>query len=153
MRGFSLLETLVYLALFAILIGGFVVSAYSLFESNNRNAAKAMLEQEKIFVVGKLNWALSGAETVSTPVSGSSGSTLSLTKYDGTPVTVGLSSGAITVGGNQITNSNVTVSNLVFIHVAGVNPESVEAGFTISTRTVDGKSVSQTASTTRYIRK
>ena len=151
MKGFTLIETLVYLALFAVLVGGFVVSAYALFESNNRNAAKAMLEQEKGFVIGKINWALGGAQTVSVP----NQQTLTVTKYDGTVVTVGFSGNAVTVGGSPITNSNVVMSKLVFIRTApgGTNPESVEAGFTISALTEDGKSITQTASTTRYIRK
>lgn len=151
MRGFTLVETLVYIALFGILIGGFVVSAYGLFESNNRNLAKAMLQQEKDFVVGKINWALSGAQlvTVVNP------QTLSVTRYDGSAVTIGVSGTTVTVGGAAITNENVRVSKLVFIrtYAGGTNPESVEAGFTISTLSQDGKSIFQTASTTRYIRR
>lgn len=155
MKGFTLVETLVYIALFGILVGGFVVSAYGLFESNNRNLAKAMLQQEKDFVVGKINWALSGAQSVTVPAAGASGGTLTLTKYDGSTITLGLSSGAVTVEGSAITNSNVTVTKLVFIrtYAGGASPESVEAGFTISTLTQDGKSIYQTASTTRYIRR
>jgi Tfp pilus assembly protein PilE len=155
MRGFTLVETLVYIALFGILVGGFVVSAYNLFESNDRNQTKAMLQQEKEFVIGKINWALSSAKTVTTPAAGASGASLSVTNYDNSVITMGLVSGAVTVGGAPITNSNVIVSNLVFIHTyaGGTNPDSVEAGFTIRAMTPDGKSVTQTASTTRYIRK
>jgi Tfp pilus assembly protein PilE len=151
MRGFTLVETLVYIALFGILVGGFVVSAYALFESNNRNLAKASLQQEKDFVVGKINWALSGAVTNPTIT----GNSISITKYDGTVVSLGLSGAAFTVNSAPVTNSNVTISKLVFIrtYAGGTNPESVEAGFTISALTADGKNISQTASTTRYIRK
>jgi type II secretory pathway pseudopilin PulG len=156
MRAFTLVETLVYIALFGILIGGFVVSAYGLFESSNRNLTKAMLQQEKDFVIGKINWALSGAQTVTVPAVGASSGTLTLTKYgDPTQITITTSGGALTVGGSPTTNTNVTVNKLVFIHThaGGTNPESVEAGFTISVLTQDGKTVLQTASTTRYIRK
>ncbi len=154
-RGFTLIETLVYLALFGIMVGGFVVSAYGMFESSDRNLAKAMLQQEKNFAMGTVQWALSGAQTVSVPAVGASAGTLTLTKYGGTVVSIMESSGVVLVNGNPITNSNVVISNLVFIHThpGGTNPESVEAGFTISARTPDGKIIAQTASTTRYIRK
>jgi type II secretory pathway pseudopilin PulG len=148
---FTLVETLVYIALFGILVGGFVVSAYNLFESNDRNQTKAMLQQEKEFVIGKINWALGSAKTVtvSTPDS------LTVTNYDNSTIVLGLIDDAFAVGGASTTNSNVIVSNLVFIHTyaGGTNPDSVEAGFTISALTPDGKTVTQAASTTRYIRK
>ena len=152
---FTLIEALVYIALFAILLGGFVVSAYSMFESNGRNQTKAMLQQEKNFVIGKINWALSGAQTVTVPAVNSSNGALTLTKYTGTPVSIALIGSAVTVDGSPITNSNVTVSKLVFIrtYAGGTSPESVEAGFTITARAPGGMPVTQTASTTVYIRK
>ncbi len=154
-RGFTIIETLIYLALFALIIGGFIVSVYALFASGDRNQTKDMLQEEKNFLVAKINWAMSGAQTISSPSAGTSGSILSLTKYDGSTETIALAGTDMKLNGNILNNTNVTISNVVFIHTysGGTNPDSVEAGFTISARTPQGSLVSQSASTTRYIRK
>lgn len=150
-RGFTLIETLVYLALFALIIGGLVVAAYMLFETSDRNQTKAMMQEEENFLLGKINWALSGASIVSVPVALS----LLVTKYDGTIVTITASDGTMTLNGTPLNNSNVTVSNLVFIrtYAGGTNPESIEAGFTTSAKTPTSIIISEIASTTRYLRK
>lgn len=164
-RGFTLIESLIYIALFAILIIGIVLSAFALFESSDRNQTKAMLQEEKDFLTAKINWALSGVNAVSAPSANASGSTLDVTKYDNAHVKVYLSGTDIFFAtstlpvalGTPVTlnNTNVFLSNLVFIHTyaGGINPESIEGGFTITTKMSNGMSISQTASTTRYIRK
>jgi prepilin-type N-terminal cleavage/methylation domain-containing protein len=160
-RGFTLIETLVYLALFAIIIGGIMSAAYALFESSDRNQTKAMMQEEKDFMIAKIDMALTGAKTISAPAANASGSMLTLTKYDTTSATVGFTvvSGAfgnmwLNTSTNILNNSNVKISRVVFIHKApgGTSPESVEAGFTITATTPQGSTISQTASTTRYIR-
>src|SRR6185369_4359810 len=95
-RGFTLIETIVYLALFSILMFGIISSVYVLFENGDRNETKAMLQEEKAYLVGKINWAMSGAQTVVTPGANRSGPSLNVVKYDGTPVT-------ITLSGNNMT--------------------------------------------------
>ncbi len=158
-KGFTLIETIVYLALFSILMTGIIASVYALMESGDRNQTKAMLQEEKEYLLGKLNWALSGAQTVSTPVAGFSGTSLNIVKYDGTPVTlsrVGTKMTFKTTGAPvDLNNDSVMVTNLVFIHTyaGGANPESVEAGFTLTATSTNGMTITQTASTTRYIRK
>lgn len=159
-RGFTLIETLVYLALFTLIIGGFVAAAYMLFETSDRNQTKAMMQEEANFLVGKLNWVMSGMQSVTTPLivapaTTASDSTLIVTKYDGSAFTVFRSGADMQLNGETLNNSNVTISKLVFIHTyaGGANPESIEAGFTISAKTPTGSTISEIASTTRYIRK
>src|SRR6185503_14666830 len=89
-RGFTLIETIVYLALFSILMTGIISSVYLLFENGDRNQTKAMLQEEKEYLLGKINWSLSGVQTV-TPSSSFSANTLNVVKYDGSPVTLALS--------------------------------------------------------------
>lgn len=156
-RGFTLIETLVYLALFALIIGGFVAAAYMLFETSDRNQTKAMMQEEANFLVGKLNWVMSGVDSsyAITPSANTSDSTLTVTKYDGSTFTVFRSGSSMQLNGETLNNSNVTISKLVFIHTyaGGTSPESIEAGFTISAKTPTGGTISEIASTTRYIRK
>lgn len=160
-RGFTLIETLVYLALFTLIIGGFVAAAYMLFQTSDRNQTKAMMQQEENFLLGKLNWVMSGMQSVTVPLiippaTTAADSTLTVTKYnDPTPLTIFRSGADMQLNGETLNSSNVTISKLVFIHTyaGGTNPDSVEAGFTISAVTPTGATVSEIASTTRYIRK
>src|SRR5213078_842008 len=98
-KGFTLIETLVYLALFAIMIGGIVAASYLLFESSNRNQTKAMMQEEKNFILGKINYALSGAKSASV-----FGTSLTVTKYVGPAVTVSYSSGNILYDSAKLNN-------------------------------------------------
>src|SRR3989344_9023228 len=88
--GFTLIETLVYLGLFSILIGGALVAAFGIFESNGRNQTKAMVQEEGQFLAAKIDWVLSGVRSVDAPPASSPGSLLSVTKYGGGTVEVSL---------------------------------------------------------------
>src|SRR4051812_11892079 len=104
-RGFTLIETIVYLALFTMIIGGFVSASYALSENAGRNQTKAMLQDEEDFIVGKVFSSLESANAISLPASGSSGSALNFTTYAGGSVTVSLS------GANVIWNGGVMPLN------------------------------------------
>jgi len=160
--GFTLIEVLVYLVLFAILMTGSVAAAYSLFESSDRNQTKVTVQEEGDFLLAKISWALSGVQAVNSPPIGGSGSMLSVNKWDS-------ATGAVVVylngsdlyfsqGGNPalpLNNSGTAVKNLVFTHNfgGGVNPESVRASFEIDATTPNGMTVTQEFSTTKFIRK
>jgi Tfp pilus assembly protein PilE len=150
-RGFTLIETLVYLALFALIIGGLVAASYLLFETSERNQTKAMLQEEQNFLLGKINWALSGATTTTVTAPNA----LTVLRNDGTTVTIGTSTTFMTINGSTVNNSDITLTRLLFIYTyaGGANPESIEAGVTVSTKTPTGSTISDAASTTRYIRR
>ena len=161
-RGFTLIETVVYLGLFAIIMGGAVVTSYDVFESSGRNQTRALLEVEGGFLVAKIGWAVSGAQAVNLPAVGTIGSLLSVTKWDvsiGT-VTVGLSGNDMIIArsGNPsqvLNNTNVVVENLLFTHAygGGVNPESVQVSFRIRARDPRGAMLSQDFSNVLYLRR
>lgn len=65
--GFSLIETVIYMALVALVIGALLVSTYSMVDGSVRLQNKAVVSQEGLFLVRKLDWALSGATAVSVP--------------------------------------------------------------------------------------
>jgi len=154
-RGFTLIETLVYLALFTLIIGGFVASAYMLFQTSDRNQTKAMMQDEANFLIGKINLALSGARSVTKPLIIAPATTASDSTLEVPGFTLFRSGDDMQLNGRALNNTNVVISRLVFIrtYAGGTNPDSVEAGFTISATTPTGSTISQTASTTRYIRK
>ena len=53
--GFTLIEVLVYLALFGLIMSGAVVSAYQMFEASGRNQTRAMIQEEGDFIVAKID--------------------------------------------------------------------------------------------------
>ena len=155
--GFTLLEVLLYLGLFAIVIGGLLTSTMMIFLGNDRTQTKIMVQEEMDFLLAKINATAIGAASISQPASGAEGSTLVVTK-SGTPITFTLNAGSIQMQkgvGTPLTlnNSNITVSSLVFKHEGtGSNPESATVVFTLAAMT-NGRVYAETASTTKYLRK
>lgn len=64
-RGFTLIEVLIYLALFSIIIGRAMVSVLQIVESSTSLQSKVVLQEESNFLLRKINWALNGATTMS----------------------------------------------------------------------------------------
>ncbi len=150
-NAFTLVEVLVYLGIFAILMGGILTAAFNVFESSNRDQTKIMIQKEGDFLVAKINRALTDAKNFNV-----TGNELSVERWNGSVVVVNLSGTDLnfTEGANPpavLNNSNVEISNLVFIHIT--NPENIKASFTISARTPNGMIVSEDFSTTKYLRK
>lgn len=159
-RGFTLIEVLIYLGLYSIIMGGAVTAIYTIFESSAHNQAQALVQEEGGYLIGKIDWALANARVVLQPAS--SGTTLSVTKYDGSNTTVSLAGtdmqiqeGVIPL--QTINNSNVRITSLTFTHASasadGINPESISAVFTIGVTTSDGFVFSRDFSTMKYLRK
>lgn len=166
-RGFTLIEAIVYIALFSILIGGAVVAMYGIFESREHNQTKAMMQEEGDYLIGKINWAVSGSSAITSPgvnttCMSPSPCALTLTKWDGSigTVDIRLSGATLTLSRGAhsavpLSNADVFISNLSFTHFhdGGSNPEGVRASFVLSARTGDGKMISQEFSTTNYLRR
>ncbi len=156
-QGFTLLETVVYLGLFAIVIGGGMIATYEIIQSSGKVSNQAMVSEEANFLLSKINWGLSGATAISIP----SSTTLVATKIINsisTNLTFTLSGSNLTLqrGANtaQILNSsNVTVSNLNFTNIpaSGGIPQGVTMSLTITSRGSGGV-VSRDFSTTKYLR-
>jgi hypothetical protein len=160
--GFTLIEVVVYLGLFAILMGGMVTAAYSVFESSDRDQTKIMIQEEGDFLIAKINWALSGMQAINTPFAESIGSILSVNKWDASgstiPVTINLTGTDMFIINSinppiELNNSNVMVKNLIFTHIYNDDSnESIQVNFTLESKTANGMSASQDFSTTKYIR-
>lgn len=147
MRGFTLIETLVYLALFSLLMGGIASAAYLLSASSSRLTTNAMLLQEEQFILAKIERAIASANTVSTPAAGATGNTLTL---PGAVFT--LSGGDAFLDGARLNNTNVTVDALTFTRSAAA-PDSITTHVAMSAKTDSGMTLSQAATSTMYLRK
>ncbi len=145
-QGFTLIETLIYIALFTILMVAGFATAYSLIEGGNSLNNKTVTNSELDFVLRKIDWALSDINVITVPSSGMS-STLSVTKSYGPVIQIRRNNNKIEMnegsGWLPLTTDNVVVSALGFQVISG-NPSGI-----IATTTINGIR----ATTTKYIRK
>ena len=155
--GFTLIEALVYFALFGLLFSGVVISAYEVLESSGRNQTKAMLQNDGSFISAKIDWALSQAQSVTVPAGGD----LQLASVSGTlefkPDASGTNLLLARNGapGEELNNSNEKITGLFFVKIdaSGNKPAGVNYGFTLNSFTPNGMPLTADFSSTIYLRK
>jgi len=128
------MEVIIYIGLFAILMGGALVATYQLLEGGSRNQTAVSIQEEGTFIYRKINWALSGATDAA--VSGTSMLIIQsppglvsplVFDVDGTNM-------RLAEGGNSSTvlnSSAFPVNNVVFTVSNTDNATSVTANFEI----------------------
>ena len=146
-KGFTLVETLIYIALFTILIGAGFSTAYYLIQDGESLSSKTVTNSELNFVLQKLDWASTGASSFEVI----SPSELKINRYSSPAiVSFRLDAGTTTKyiqinegsGWTSLTTVNVEVSDLNFQTISGT-PSGI-----IVSMTLDGIS----ATTTKYTR-
>lgn len=150
-----------------MMMTGALVSVYAIAGSDARNQTKAMAQEEGSFLIGKIDWALTGAQVITTPAANTSGYTLTVTRYDTTqsPVVLTVAGGSMSIkvgthSTHVLNNSNVQITcppQGCFTHMSatadGINPENATSSLTVSTKTSGGLPFSQFFSTVKYLRK
>jgi type II secretory pathway pseudopilin PulG len=138
-KGFTLIETLIYIALMAFILGAGVTTAYYLIDASARGKSEVNTIAEAEFLMRKIDWAMTGASDVD-----------AVNKEvikGGTLIKFSLSSttAQVTVGGvtSYLTSDRVKVTGLEFILIP-TDPKGV-----IASSTIDGKHFE----VTKYIRK
>lgn len=152
-RGFTLIEVIVYLALFSVIISGAMVGTYQIIEGSKLTQSHIYTQEEANFILQKIDWALSGVSAISVPAAGNSGSSLVITKadYAFNPIMLDSNGGSLRIKTGtgaffELNNQAVIVANLNFEHKpsVGTRPESLRVIFT-----VDGNNFE----TIKYLRK
>ncbi len=156
--GFALIDIVIYIALFAVLIGGVSVSVYSLFISTNQNQTSTMVLEEGNFLLAKISWVISQAETITTPYQNASSTILLITPHDlslGNSILIQIQNKNMTLRRKNVTNilsnSNIEVSNVVFTHLTSGNIESIESSFTLTSRAPNGTLITSNFSTINFL--
>lgn len=161
MRGFTLIEAIIYIALLGIVMTGAVAASYQILTGANGLNATNTVGEEGNFVLRKLEWAMSSAQSITTPGVDGWGSALHIVRYSGLApdvIDICIKNQTIWIredtwggvcGDNTyqfLTTSNVKVGSLGFHHIpsTGSGPEGLEASTTIQNLTF---------STTKYLRK
>jgi type II secretory pathway pseudopilin PulG len=146
MRGFTLIESIIYLALLSFIMTSVLLTVFMLMQSGAKLDTKTATQDEGNFVMRKLDWVFGSVSSIGTPPAGyldcvsvAPGATcLSFTQYDVTTVQVRLNSGKIEMKENNnangwlpLTTDNVKVSDLGFMRISG-SPLGIEASTTIN---------------------
>ena len=136
-RGFTILETIMYIALFSLLMTGILVTVYELLAGGAQNRESVAIQEEGTFINRKIGWALSGATAISVPDS----KTLVLTRPDlggQSPLTITESAGQMfisrgSVAPTPLTTAEFTVENghISLIPASGGGPAGVSVHYTI----------------------
>ena len=153
-NGFTLIETIIYLALFAMIIGGGMVAAYQIIEASFAAHNHIALQEEANFLIHKIDWVLTGATVINV-----SSDTLTVTKSisgTATALTLTLSLNKLTLQRNlepasQLNSGSIKVDALSFAKTTGQNngPDTITTTFTLST-SQNGRAASQTFFVTHY---
>ncbi|MGC9602180.1 MAG: prepilin-type N-terminal cleavage/methylation domain-containing protein [Minisyncoccia bacterium] len=155
--GFTLIEVIMYLALFSILMAGSLSAAFALCESSGHERTRALLLEEGNFIIAKTEWELSGAELVTDPSVGNSGATLSIERVSGYDNTGAPVTNAVVFDPSTLVGGGVSLASVRFYHAAdsgiGANPESVGISFTLAMRTEQGALMSQSFFSTTTLKK
>jgi len=132
-KGLTLIEVIVYIALFMLLIGGGMISAFYIIDSSERNKSDLSVTTEAQFLLRKIDWALTGVDSVSV-----SGDILTVYKSDATKILIDSSDNRVRFSrddGNSwefLTAERISIENLTFTHTRDTCPalDSVAVSFT-----------------------
>jgi type II secretory pathway component PulJ len=144
MKGFTLIEVLIYSALFAFILSMVLVSVYQIMQSSNSLDIKNVTEAEANFLLRKMGWALSSVSTINFPVAGSSSSTLSVSRinFSQNPIVFSSGNNNLTIKrGSEATailnSQSISINSVSFLHLAAAGdiPEAVRINLTVNSKT------------------
>ena len=111
-RGFSLLETIMYISLFGVLMSGVLVAVNQLLDAGMHTIHSVAIQEEGLFINRKLSWALAGA----TNVKASDAKTLVITRPDlgeQSPVTITEAGGEMRLARGSAAPLALTTAELI----------------------------------------
>lgn len=153
--GFTLIEVVVYLALFGILFTGAVTGAYSILESTGRNYTRAVMQEEGEFLLAKINWAVSNASTAQVPEGGVLMATVAGIdlefKLSGTDLVLSRdAAAALPLNGSEVT---INSDSLYFVDITAAGSPGIKYGFDLAGKTSEGYEMVSSFESTAYLRK
>lgn len=158
-KGFTLIETLIYIALFALIMGSGVAASFYVIDSAEKEKTSVNAIADAQFLLRKIDWALSGS-IVDTPSLSSSPSLFLRVTKGGVTTTIdanlttnhaqivtGLSSPV------DLTGDRVTITNLQFQYIPPVSPKLAAIKATFTAKGNDHELGNTYYELTRYLRK
>ncbi len=80
-KGFTLIETTIYIALFALLLSGAIGASFGFIDSSKKSTRDAFTAEEALFIIQKINWLIANA-LITEPALDHESEVLSVTKTD-----------------------------------------------------------------------
>ncbi len=124
-QGFTLIEMLVYTAIFAVMVSALAAFMATLSQSRLRSQAAMEVNEQGAEVLRVITQNLRNATAINSPIVGAAASSISINTLTAstTPTTFALSNGVIymTQGVNPalaLTNNRVSASNLSFVNLS-----------------------------------
>lgn len=151
--GFTLIEVLIYSFFLSFIMISALLGAYQIISASEKLSIKSFIEQEGNFILRKIDWVLTGANSISSPPINSSSSVLILEKENLGVLEFILDNGKIKLsrnGGisNALNSDYFNVSDLFFSYSdpdgAGGGPGEIKMSFKIE---------GQLFEITKYLRK
>ena len=139
-KGFTLIETIIYITITGFMISFLVSAAYQLIGSSENISLGVIRNEEANFIIRKIGWAMAGASAINQPAAGEVGTTLSLTKlnFSDNPIVFEVDSDNLTIKKCSqdevvLNSSKVNLESFQFRHIApvGNSPGGIETTFTI----------------------
>ena len=159
--GFTLIDTILYAAILSFTLGAVLLAVHGIIEGRYRALARIEVEEEANFLMRKIDWALTGVESIALPEPDTTSSILIVHKsnFDDNPITIEASStnALISYGGGAVTilnSESVLVSSLIFQGLPTSTP-GVRVTFSLDFRPRDQLRIvnaETTLQTTIYVR-
>ena len=157
-RGFTLIEVIIYVGIFAVLATMVAGMLWNLGSGAMANRARISVGTEADFALRKMNWAFTGLTAVSEPAAGASSSRVSVTRPGLTGnIVLELASGTILMqrGSDpaaRLLSDNVRVTSLTFSHIPQIigQPEAIAVELSIMASSSDPKVHASTTLNTRF---
>ena len=143
-KGTSLIEVLLYIALFAIIIVPISYFIPAISEAKAKNVAISEVDQQGLQVSRLITQTIRNSKAVNYPLQGGSANQLSLGAEVISPTTFEISDGVLEIRENGniniLTSPQVVSSNLVFFNYSAANtPGTVRFQFTLSYKNTLGR--------------
>ena len=157
--GFTLFETMIYVALFGILVGTAVLSSFEIISSIDRSRKEALLEIEGNFLLQKVAWALSQSTSVHAAAYGATSTSLlvhvlypTLDTFLFTADSSSLLFSKVGTRPEPLTSGDSRVVDVSFLY-SGTTTEYVTTYFILESNSSDGEVLRAKFSGTNYLNK
>ncbi len=149
--GYTMIELLIVIGILAILISVLSQVFGSIMTMKLSSESHSSLAENSRYLLARLTYDLSSADSITTPVVGSSGTTLVLVR-NGETITYSLTSNVLSRGSNliasdRLTSSDTLVTSLNFVRGASIgSSQSISVAATLSSTVIVPGKTSDTQS-------
>ncbi|MDD5050452.1 MAG: hypothetical protein PHV93_01790 [Candidatus Pacebacteria bacterium] len=129
--GFTLIETILYIGLLSLILGGILSASYYLIESSGRQSQSILVDEELNFLFKKIDWVLSSVSSIDAPLGPGVSTKLIVRKYNFStnPLTLVAKDGLLTLSRSNkeaipLNSESVKVDSVSFSYISPTSSDS-----------------------------